>query len=90
MNREEQIEQVKKIIWEYKEPLLTHIAQEIVALFTPREQKPEVLEELRENLKEILPGTILTSVEAGITADQIIEMVLDHGYVKMYSYEVKS
>ena len=35
MNREEQIEQVKKIIWEYKEPLLTHIAQEIINALKP-------------------------------------------------------
>ena len=89
------IEQVKKILKGDKErrlilvyddeegTVIPDLAQEIVALFTPQEQKPEVLGELRENLKEILPVTILTSVEAGRTADQIIEMVLAHGYARI-------
>lgn len=29
----DKIEQIKKILWEYEEPLVTQIAQEIVALF---------------------------------------------------------
>ena len=46
-------------------------------------EEQNVSGDLRENLKEISPATILTSVEAGITADQIIETVLAQGYVKV-------